>query len=402
MIGRHGKHNTKVRVILLGPSRDGLGGVSNYVDLVLAGFDSSSFSLEHIVVGSRPGRRGLIWAVWRSARLALQLWQRLTEAPPELLHANPSLDYKSMLRDAVLCTVAKARGVATVVFIRGWHESLAKHLYCRFSPIRWLLVRFLRAQDVVLVLAERFRSALVQAGVPTEAVRVFDLMVDCSAMEAPSEANECFADTEDDSKIARILYIGRLERAKGLYELIGAIGRVAERAPSRVRLFIAGDGSEAAGLRQFAHEVGASDLIQFTGFVRGRVKAALLRHCDLVVLPSRHGEGFPNAILEAMAAGLPIATTMVGGIADVLKEGANCAIINEVTPSAIANCLLRMLGDDELMSTMGERNRELANSRFDIRIGLRSLEALYQEILSAADPGNSTEGQLTRLEGGEI
>jgi glycosyltransferase involved in cell wall biosynthesis len=158
----------------------------------------------------------------------------------------------------------------------------------------------------------------------------------------------------------RLVYIGRLAREKGLYESLQAV-RLALHLGVDTRLVIAGDGPEAERLEQCATALGIRSRVTFKGPVFGEAKVQLLATADVALLPS-YSEGLPYALLEAMAAGVPVLATPVGAIPDVVSEGLHGCLVPPRDPAAIAEALARMAGDRDRLSWMSRacRKRVLA------------------------------------------
>ena len=114
----------------------------------------------------------------------------------------------------------------------------------------------------------------------------------------------------------------------------------------------------------------------------------LFADADVFVFPSYHGEGCPVSLLEAMAAGLPIISTDVGGISDIFINGQNGILLREVSPDELIAAIFRMLEDDELRRSAGQLNREIAWKRYEGAIVSRRIEQLYEQVVSLGYSGN--------------
>lgn len=155
-----------------------------------------------------------------------------------------------------------------------------------------------------------------------------------------------------------VAFIGRLHEEKGIEELAAAWQQV-ERTLPNAYLLIAGAGEHEAILRRGLRDAAR---VRWLGF-RSDV-AALMKSVDLLVLPTHH-EGFPNVIVEAMAAGLPVLSTRVDGPIEVVEDGVTGQLIQPGDPQTLAAELVAMLRDETGRRHMGEAALEAARRRFD-------------------------------------
>jgi glycosyltransferase involved in cell wall biosynthesis len=183
----------------------------------------------------------------------------------------------------------------------------------------------------------------------------------------------------DDLHLADSLVVGtvgRLLERKGHYDLLDAWPAVLEQHPDAVLLFV-GDGPEWDGLHRRARELGCLDSVRFAGF-RDNVPE-LLDAMDVFVFPS-HFEGLPGALLEAMAAGLPIVTTPVDGCSELVDEDSG-VYVEPRSPESIAEGLCRVMADDDLRDRIAARAQERAEAQFSIERMVDGFEALYAQVL---------------------
>lgn len=183
----------------------------------------------------------------------------------------------------------------------------------------------------------------------------------------------------DDEAV--ILAVGRLSHEKGHADLIRATAALEAmpRAP-RFRVVIVGDGPEREPLARLASRLGVQQRITFAGFQRDTQPYYAM--ATLVAVPS-HSEGSPNVVLEAMAAGLPIAANAVGGVPEILEEGVTGLMVPPRNPEAMANAMLRLLSDPELRSRLGSAARACAESSHTPEAYRRALVEFYQETLKS-------------------
>ena len=178
-----------------------------------------------------------------------------------------------------------------------------------------------------------------------------------------------------------ITAVGHIRRVKGHDVFIKAAAAVVPQFP-HVSFSIAGDVLEPAyfvELQALVCDLHLSDHFHFVGGV-----ANLRQHlaaADIFVLPSR-SEGFANAIVEAMAASLPVVATNVGGNAEAVQDGVSGFVVPSEDPYALSEAILRLLSDPSLAHAMGAAGRNLALERFTTETMMTLITSAYSKLLS--------------------
>jgi glycosyltransferase involved in cell wall biosynthesis len=162
-----------------------------------------------------------------------------------------------------------------------------------------------------------------------------------------------------------IIFVGSLTLKRGVKKgvnyLIEAMKLIHERATS-TKLLIAGDGPAKKQLESLAGHLGINEFVQFLGRVERENVPLYLVASDVFVLPSLSGEGFPNVVLEAMAAGLPLVTTDIEQLAEIVKQDVNGFLVEPKNPAQIAEKVLLLLNDAQLRARMSKTNEETAHT----------------------------------------
>lgn len=157
-----------------------------------------------------------------------------------------------------------------------------------------------------------------------------------------------------------IMCIANLRPEKGINFLITSIKKVLTY-DKRALLLLVGSGSMLCELKNLVKTLNLDENVHFLGKIDNNVIPLYLSAADIFVLPSL-SEGLPNALLEAMAAGLPIIATRVGGIPYVVEDGKNGLLVNPGSPSDLTEKILLLMRSPELMKKMSETNREKSKS----------------------------------------
>lgn len=184
--------------------------------------------------------------------------------------------------------------------------------------------------------------------------------------------------------------VGRLAGVKDQASLLEAFQRLVSRHPAPLRLVIAGDGPLRPSLEAQARKLGIASQVWITGD-RNDVPE-ILRLFDLFALPSL-GEGISNTILEAMASGLPIVATRVGGNPELVTEGENGLLVPSGDPAALAAALARLLGDPALRVAMGKAGRQRIETTFSWNRAVAGYLAVYDRVLGGRPLPASEAGE---------
>lgn len=179
--------------------------------------------------------------------------------------------------------------------------------------------------------------------------------------------------------------VGRLTPVKDQQLLLRAAALLREAQPGhRLRVLLVGDGPLRESLQALAGELGIRDVLWMAGD-RDDVPE-LLQLMDIFVLPSL-GEGISNTVLEAMASGLPVVATAVGGNLELVEEGVSGRLVPSGDAAALRDALAALLVDDDLRARCGERAREFVSSRFDWDRTVHEYKGIYDSLLAAGVSG---------------
>ena len=332
-----------MKILFVGPDLGGLGGVQNYYGLVLPHLADEA---EYLATGraARKQRPALI-------QLLIDLRQfgcRLDRF--DIVVFNPSLGANCFFRDIPFMLLARWKHRRVVVFFRGWSPDFELKVDRWFQPLfRWVF----RHVDATVVLASLFEQKLRQWGyrgpVYHETTVMNDVWFNAEKQRIPG-----------DSEPVKILFLSRVEADKGIYELADGMALLTDLS---VECHLAGDGGELENFKRYVQKKNYA-FIKFKGYLRGEEKHRAYQDADIFILPSSHGEGMPNSLLEAMGCGLSIVVTRVGGVPDFFEDGRMGAFLHKVTADEIAKDLRRMIGNKEKRNSMAAYNRDYARQHF--------------------------------------
>jgi sugar transferase (PEP-CTERM/EpsH1 system associated) len=171
--------------------------------------------------------------------------------------------------------------------------------------------------------------------------------------------------------------VSRLEPVKGIDDLILAFAQV--RANHDAHLVIVGNGSQRERLVSLAQGTGVSDWVIWTGYRDDVLQ--LLPAFDIFIQPSHH-EGLPNTVLEAMAAGLPVVATSVGGTPELVVNGETGLLVPSGDSDALAGAITELLEHPEVRDRLGQAGQERVKLHFSVDEMVRKIEQLYEQLLA--------------------
>jgi glycosyltransferase involved in cell wall biosynthesis len=184
---------------------------------------------------------------------------------------------------------------------------------------------------------------------------------------------------------AVVLSLGRLAADKGVFDLLEAMAEARAAVPE-ARLVLAGEGDRAA-VNRYAEQLGIRDAVKFVGWVGPSGKRALLESAAAFALPS-YTAGLPASLLEAMAAGVPVVASPVGGIPEVVVDGVSGLYVPPGDTAALARYLRKLLVDRALGARIGAAGRESVRLRYAAERAIPQLEAVYAALgMGAAERG---------------
>ena len=182
------------------------------------------------------------------------------------------------------------------------------------------------------------------------------------------------------NEITEILYVGWLEKEKGIKELIEAVKTIYSNNKS-VRLTLVGDGKIRKYVEEFTIKNRLNGIIQIKGWLSSKEIERYLRRSNIFILPSWK-EGMPNALIEALAAALPVITTSVGVINDYLVNNSSAIIVEPKEVNKITKSLEKLINDYNLRKKLSKNGFLVAKTNFSTETSLKKLSKIISEILN--------------------
>ena len=264
-----------------------------------------------------------------------------------------------------------------VAFHHGYTSTDRKmRVYNRLD--RWSLP----ATDRIITVCQAFARGLSRnTGVALDNISVMHNSIRPQLPATNTEAQalrSSFGIADDESLI---LAVGRLSKEKAHIDLIAAFSSL-RKSTSEVnaKLIIVGDGPERERLEAAADSLGCKESVVFAG--QSSDVWPFYSAADVFVLPS-HSEGSPNVLLEAMAAGIPIVATEVGGVPEMVEQNQSALLVPANDPSVLAAAIARVLSEEELAQRLTTNASALVGTRYTPENYVRSLVEIYREVVKA-------------------
>ena len=251
-----------------------------------------------------------------------------------------------------------------------FHKKVVWHMHAgRFAVFyqqhRYAVRKVVDKSDVIIALSEYWKEYFKNE-FPTKRVEIIKNVI--SAPRVHKQQTGYFT----------LLFLGLLGKNKGIYDLLECIRDHKVEFQGKLKLYIGGNG-EIEHVKQLIKEYGIADIVIFEGWVSGDKKIELLNKSDAYILPS-YKEGLPISILEAMSYGMPIISTPVGGIPEIVSNGENGYLVEPGNKEDIYKAIMSLLNDADLRNRMGRISLSRVGEHLPEYVE-KQLETLYDSLL---------------------
>jgi glycosyltransferase involved in cell wall biosynthesis len=277
---------------------------------------------------------------------------------------------RDLLKNGAVVLAARATGVPVLLRIHGGNfaSSYESARGVERSIVRWIL----RAADRVVVLSRRWED-VARSIEPAARTAVIPNSVDCDQFAGMSARRP--------SSAQDVLMLASFCERKGHFDAVRAAAMLKDKHPATKFLFFGSerDAGALAALRETARAESVSKSVEFLEPVFGRDKLEQIASASVFILPS-HTENMPMAIMEAMAAGLPVVATTVGAIPEMIEDGKTGLLLEPRQPDQLAGAIARLLEDPGFRRRIGERAAEAARRSWDKSVVGEMTAKLYDTV----------------------
>jgi len=301
----------------------------------------------------RPGLRGLALQL---AYLQEAILLSIALRREQILHVHNHLGDNS---GTVTLLASRLTGIGYSITIHG------PHIF--FDPTHWALREKVHYARFIVCISHYCRSQMMLFSDPADWGRL--KIVHCGV------DSQRFRYQDVRPQVRRLLFTGRLAIEKGVAVLLESLRDLRARG-YQLELTLLGDGSDRQRLQELARRLGIHEHVVFAGYASQRQLSEHLERSDLFVLPS-FAEGVPVSLMEAMACGVPVLSTCVGGIAELVEPEQTGLLVPPADCAALANAVARYCDDQELRQRISRQARQTVVVRFNLDTEVDKLTQLF-------------------------
>jgi glycosyltransferase involved in cell wall biosynthesis len=362
-----------------------IGGPASYVPRIAEALTARGHTVEVVTLADDPGaggafpfpvhriRRGML-RIPRMIETIRVIW-RLTRGA-DVLYAN------GLFIEAAAAT-ALARRPLVMKIVGDWawervckrgdelptvEEFQERRQSMRAEAVKWLRTQVTRRADAIITPSRYLLGVVAAWGIPARKIGAV-----YNALEPPPETDAARLPPFDGSTLITVARLVRWKGVDGLLEVVA--GR------KDWRLIIVGDGPERWSLESLATRLGVADRAVFTGGIPRKQVFAYMKAADVFILNSLY-EGLPHIVLEAFAAGIPVAATSAGGTTEIVEEGVNGLLIAPRRKEQLAAAVNRLTAEPDLRAALVAGGRRTLRERFQWETMVDRTEAVLRKAAS--------------------
>jgi glycosyltransferase involved in cell wall biosynthesis len=297
---------------------------------------------------------------------------------------RPTIVHTHTAKAGLLGRIA-ARAARVPIVVHTYHGHVLRGYFspAKTALFRWLETRLATFADSLVAVSESVKDDLVSLGIASrEQIRVVPLGLDLRQLAGELPRGTLRREADIGGGVPFIGMVGRLVPIKDVPTFLRAASLVRERI-REARFALVGDGEERPALEAECRRRGLDGAVTFFGWQSDL--AAVYGDLDVVVNASRN-EGTPVALIEALAAALPVVATGVGGTPDLLAGGSYGRLVPPGEPTALADAIVETLQQSEAARRRALAGREHVLERHSVARLVRDIDALYRDLLAAKKP----------------
>jgi glycosyltransferase involved in cell wall biosynthesis len=323
---------------------------------------------------SRPGLRGRLWSLFYFAEAGL-VWRHLHELDIDHIHVHHLTQASDVAMLAIELEDERANG-------RPWTWSFSMHGPNEFFNVSGVrLAEKARSASAVACISDFARSQVMGLLDETEWGKLWVIHngVDPNHFVPPPMPR-------NGAGPINLLYVGRMVPVKGQALLVDAVDQL-RRSGFNIEATLIGDGISREGLVSAVRERGLADVVKLPGAVGQDEIRRYYEQADIFVLPS-FAEGVPGVLMEAMAMGLPVVSTHIAGIPELVQDGYNGIVVAPGRVDVLIDAVRRLAADSELRRQMGERARAKVVAEYSIEPSAAHMHEMFSAVVDGTHGGS--------------
>lgn len=372
MLNRSGK----VVVLMIGPVAPPLGGMATSMNILASSALKGEFDIRIFdVVGyrTRKGGNAFVGAIYQ-LYLVFKLMAVLIRDNPKIVHVHMT-SYFYFYRRFIDMSICKIFGKKIIVHLR---SGKFERFYSEGNGfVKYIIRVAFRLSDINIVLSEYWRAVLSKISPPGKIVVINNGV---NSVDFRSGKNIKMKWGLSEEHIV-VLFTGNIGRRKGVVDLLKSVPMVTKHIRD-ITFLILGPQMEDGDRSLFDRVIKENNIGPYVRYEESVGRPEIFDYyasSDIFVLPS-YAENFPNSIIEAMAAGIPVVVSDVGAIPEIVEDGTGGFIVKPGDIPAIADRIVKLASNPGLRKEMGLRNSELVKEKYELNIITDKIAALYRTI----------------------
>ena len=355
--------NGKLKIVMFGPHLSARSGISNVINNWLdVGLDKK-IHFQYISTLTKYENGRYLHKFCEAFIAFFRCVVNINQADIAHIHMSTGA---SFYRKFILLKITKMKKMKTIIHLHG--STFESFYFNNNKLIKKLIVNCFNSADAVIVLSNSWKKFIKKISSNKKIFIIYN------------GANlKRFVKKEGEKNKINITFMGRLGQRKGTYDLLQAFVKSTSTIPTNTHLTLGGDGD----IKKIKDIISKQKIkrVHVPGWLCGKEKIKAFNECDIYVLPS-YNEGLPGSILEAMAVGVPIISTPVGGIPEAVIDNKNGFLIQPGDIEHLANRLTLLCTNNELRQQMGIESKKIMQQKFDIIHIVDKLMQVYGDVIN--------------------
>lgn len=355
-----------MNIIITAPSLDpniNVSGISSVVNFIIEHNPANHYI--HFKLGKNDHDRGRLKTTFRILKEYYFWFCAMIFKKNIFVHFNLSLDKRSLIRDTPLILFSRLFGKKMLIHLHGGE-------YLRESDVpNWIssiLKLILSGKEIKITLSQSEKEVIIKKYSARNVVS----LPNCVEIKEAQKFNRKY----ENKNPVNLLFFGRIVERKGIDIILQALKILNEKGMN-FKFNMAGAGPDQEKyVRAFYSSLGSA--FEFKGVVSGAKKNELLSQCDIFLLPSLFGEGLPMSLLESMSYEMTPIVTDDGSMKNVIKTGENGIIVEKGSASSLANAIINLIQDEQLLEKIGKNARHYVFENHDPNAYIMELNRIYK------------------------